>query len=133
MIICKSDEYPLDPFEKEDIFKGDHKWIFLIKDWKIPALTFVIIFAFVASITHFLGVRMSLSSQRYLLSSIFQGLAAIFALGMTGMIVGVQILNNKYSYRGVKYLPQKRLEYIPIYSVLCFISGNDINISLLFK
>ena len=106
LIICKSDEYPLDPFEKEDIFKGDHEWIFLIKDWKIPALTFVIIFAFVASITHFLGVRLSLSSQRYLLSSIFQGLAAIFALGMTGMIVGVQILNNKYSYRGIKYLPK---------------------------
>lgn len=107
IIIYESDEYSMDPFEKEDIIKTIKKHELLkntILDWKISTGIFVIIFL---TLLFFLPVKeFTLSSQQYLLSSIFQGLSAIFALGITGLLVGLQILNNRYSYRIVKYLPK---------------------------
>ena len=40
-------------------------------------------------------------NQRYLLSAAFQGLAAIYALVLTMVFVGIQLLTNKYSYRAI--------------------------------
>ncbi len=47
------------------------------------------------------------TSQKYILSAIFQGLSAIFALTLTGVLVISQMLANTYSHRVIKYFFNK--------------------------
>ena len=118
IIVYDPKEYPIDPFEWEDI-KKSHDWISKILNWKISTAIFFGVFF---TLVLFLPFKnLNLSSQQYLLSSIFQGMAAVFALGITGLLVGLQLLNNKYSYRGIKYLPKSAwnlVSYIMIYALI---------------
>ncbi len=55
-----------------------------------------------------------------MLSALFQGLAATFGLGITAIFVGIQLLNEKYSYKSIGYLPRSVWDlkfYMIIYSI----------------
>ncbi len=70
----------------------------------ILLIEFVVEIGLVLSYFFFGG---DVNSQKYILSAIFQGLAAILALTLTGVLVVSQMLADTYSHRVIKYFFNK--------------------------
>ncbi|AGB05281.1 hypothetical protein AciM339_1428 [Aciduliprofundum sp. MAR08-339] len=104
-----------------------HNWTTELISYKPLSIFFIILFVITLVDMYYTPINITL--QEYLLSAIFQGTAAMFGLGITGLVVGMQFLDKKYSYKSWKFLPKRNWDlegYILAYVIALGISLNSL-------